>query len=118
MSDDLPKIGNVLYPVGDVAAARQFYGECLGLGVKFTDGDRFSALDGGSTTLALAGPVEDVTGGVVAASFKVADLNATVKAVIARGGEVVRPAERGPHEVRAVVRDPWRNTFVLYSSLR
>ena len=30
------------------------------------------------------------------------------------GGSVLRPAEQGPHEVRAVARDPWGNTVVVY----
>lgn len=111
------KIGNVLHPVADVAAAVAFYRDAFGLGVKFADGDRYAALDGGTTTLALAGPAEDVTGGVAAASFKVPDVAAALAAITEAGGSVVRPAERGPHEERAVVRDPWGNTVVVYAAL-
>ncbi|GAA1832842.1 hypothetical protein GCM10009836_08720 [Pseudonocardia ailaonensis] len=108
------KIGNVLHPVGDVAAAVRFYGEAFGLTPKFVDGDRYAALDAGGTTLALAGPEEDVTGGVAAASFKVPDVGAALDALTAAGGTVVRPAEQGPHEVRAVAKDPWGSTIVVY----
>ncbi|GAA5157121.1 hypothetical protein GCM10023321_34810 [Pseudonocardia eucalypti] len=108
------KIGNVLHPVADVTAAVAFYRDALGLPVKFADGDRYAALDGQTTTLALAGPAEDVTGGVAAASFKVPDVAAALAAITAAGGEVVRPPEQGPHEVRAVARDPWRNTIIVY----
>lgn len=108
------KIGNVMHPVGDVAAGVAFYRDALGLPVKFTDGDRYAALDGQTTTLALAGPAEDVTEGVAAASFKVADVAAALAAITEAGGEVVRPAKQGPHEVRAVARDPWRNTIIVY----
>ena len=110
------KIGNVLHPVDDVAAAVAFYRDAFGLGLKFADGDRYAALDAGGTTLALAGPAEDVTGGVVAASFKVPDLPAALRAITEAGGTVVRDAEQGPHEVRAVVRDPWGNTIVVYAA--
>jgi predicted enzyme related to lactoylglutathione lyase len=110
------KIGNVLHPVGDVAAAVRFYREAFGLGLKFADGDRFAALDAGGTTLALAGPEEDVTGGVAAASFKVADVPAALAAITEAGGSVLRPAEQGPHEVRAVAKDPWGNTVVVYAA--
>ncbi|GAA1956981.1 VOC family protein [Amycolatopsis minnesotensis] len=108
------KIGNVLHPVSDVESAVRFYATALGLTAKFVDGDRYAALDAGGTTLALAGPAEDVTGGVPAASFKVPDVAAALAALVAGGGSVVRQPERGPHEVRAVARDPWGNTIVVY----
>ena len=114
MSQDV-KIGNVLYPAKDVAAAVSFYGDGLGLPVKFQDGDRFAALDGGSTTFAIAGADEDVVGGAVAASFKVADVESAVKRLVEAGAAVQRPAEQGPHETRAVLRDPWGNSFVVYA---
>ena len=110
------RIGNVLHPVADVAAAVDFYAAAFGLPTRFVDGDRYAALDGNGTTLALAAPEEDITGGVPAASFKVADVAATLAALEQAGGTVVRPAETGPHEVRAVARDPWGNTLVVYGS--
>jgi predicted enzyme related to lactoylglutathione lyase len=109
-----PRIGNVLHPVPDVEAAVAFYGGVLGFGTKFVDGDRYAALDAGGVTLALAGPAEDVTSGVAAASVKVADVTATLDAIVGAGGTLVRAAEQGPHEVRAVARDPWGNTLVVY----
>lgn len=36
---------------------------------------------------------------------------------IAGGGTVLRGAEKGPHEERAVVRDPWGNPVAVYASL-
>jgi len=110
-------IGNVLHPVTDVAAAADYYGRVFGFVTKFQDGDRYAALDGGSVTLALAGPAEDVTGGRVAASIKVPDVLAAVEAVVRAGGSSVRPAEAGPHELRAVVLDPWENALVVYGPL-
>ncbi|AEA27274.1 Glyoxalase/bleomycin resistance protein/dioxygenase [Pseudonocardia dioxanivorans CB1190] len=108
------RIGNVLHPVPDVAAAVEFYGSVFGFATKFVDGGRYAALDAGGTTLALAAPEEDVTGGVPAASIKVADVAAALAALVEAGGTVVREAEQGPHEVRAVARDPWGNTVVVY----
>ncbi|ALG15162.1 VOC family protein [Kibdelosporangium phytohabitans] len=112
--NEAAKIGNVLHPVADVDAAVRFYSAAFGLAPKFVDGDRYAALDAGGTTLALAGPEEDVTGGVPAASFKVTDVAAALAAVVDSGGTAVREPERGPHEVRAVARDPWGNTVVIY----
>ena len=114
MSDDV-KLGNVLYPAADVAAAVKFYSEGLGLRVKFQDGDRFAALDGGSTTVAIAGAAEDVTAGRVAASFKVADVDVAVQRLVEAGAVLERSAEQGPHETRAVLADPWGNPFVVYA---
>ncbi|UOZ05499.1 VOC family protein [Amycolatopsis sp. WQ 127309] len=112
--NDKPQLRQVQHPVADVGAAVEFYAAAFGFAEKFTDGDRYAALDAGGITLALAGPAEDVTGGVPAASIKVPDVAAAVDAVVRAGGVVVRPAERGPHETRAVVRDPWGNALIVY----
>jgi predicted enzyme related to lactoylglutathione lyase len=112
----LPRISQVLHPVDDVPAAVDFYGKAFGFTVAFTDADRYAALDAGPIKLALAGRAEDVTGGEPGASIKVADVSATVDAVVKAGGSVVRGPERGPHEIRAVMRDPWGNPMVVYAS--
>ncbi|QYB07426.1 VOC family protein [Rhodococcus sp. USK10] len=111
-------VGNVLYPVDDVDSAVKFYESVLTLPTKFQDGSRFAALDGGKVTVAIAGPEEDVTGGRVAASFKVSDVVSAVDAAVAAGATVVRDPEDGPHETRAVVLDPWGNAVVLYAPLK
>lgn len=111
---DPARIGNVHHPVDDVGAAVAFYTDAFGLAALFTDGDRYAALDGGTTKLALAGPAEDLTGGVAAPSFKVADVAAALEAVTTAGGTVVRAPEAGPHETRAVARDPWGNVVIVY----
>jgi predicted enzyme related to lactoylglutathione lyase len=113
----MTRIGNALYPAKDVAAAVAFYRDGLGLSVKFQDGDRFAALDGGGTTFAIAGPEEDVTGGEPAVSFKVEDVPGTADKLTAAGATLVRGPEQGPHEIRAVLRDPAGNPFVIYASI-
>ncbi|MGW5385742.1 VOC family protein [Nocardia sp. NPDC003963] len=110
-------VGNVMYPVQDVDAAVEFYGAVFELGLKFQDGSRFAALDGGKVTIAIASEEEDITDGRVAASFKVGDVAAAVAAAVAAGGKVIRQPEDGPHETRAVVEDPWSNVVVLYAPL-
>ena len=101
MKSDRVKIGNVLHPVADVDTAVRFYTDIFGLATMFVDGDRYAALDAGSTTLALAGPTEDITGGVPAASFKVPNVASALAALVQDGGgSVVRELERGPHEER------------------
>ena len=108
------KLGNVHHPVGDVGAAVTFYADAFGLTELFTDGDRYAALDAGGTKLALAGPEEDLTDGVAAPSFKVGDVAAALERLHAAGGTVVREPEAGPHETRAVARDPGGNTLIVY----
>ncbi|HEY7483671.1 MAG TPA: VOC family protein [Streptosporangiaceae bacterium] len=111
----LSRIGNVLYGADDVAVAVAFYRDGLGLAVKFQDGERFAALDGGGTTFAIAAPEEQVVSGP-AVSFKVDDVAAMAERLTAAGAELVRGPEDGPHEIRAVLRDPAGNSFVVYAS--
>lgn len=106
------RLGNVLIPVADLDQAIAFYG----LPVKFRDGDRFAALDGGGVTVALAGPSEHVTEGI-APSYKVDDVARAVQEMSERGAVVLQQPEAGPHEIRAVLRDPSGNAFVLYCPL-
>ena len=115
MDNQDAQLKQVVQPVGDVAAATQFYRAAFGFAAKFTDGDRFAALDAGAVTLALAGPAEDITDGVAAPAVKVADVAAALRQVAAAGGTVVREPQQGPHEVRAVVQDPWGNLVVVYA---
>lgn len=108
------RVRQVVYPVSDIAEGVAFYRAAFGFPEKFVDGDRYAALDGGDVAWALAAPAEDVAG-IAAAAVKVVDVESTLDQVVAAGGEVVRASERGPHEVRAVVRDPWGNAVIVYS---
>ncbi|GAA3444990.1 VOC family protein [Planomonospora venezuelensis] len=114
----MSKLGNVLVPVDDLEAAIAFYSGALGLAVRFRDGDRFAALDGGGATVALVSAAEQVAGAATAPSYKVGDVALAVRELAGAGAEVVREPETGPHEIRAVLRDPSGNAFVLYSSRR
>ncbi|GAA3133856.1 hypothetical protein GCM10010485_85060 [Streptosporangium carneum] len=113
----MSKLGNVLIPVDDMEGAIAFYSGALGLAVRFRDGDRFAALDGGGVTVALVGALERVAGDVTAPSYKVGDVALAVRELVEAGAKVVGEPETGPHEVRAVLRDPSGNVFVLYSPL-
>ena len=124
MTEHTAKLGNVLIPVADLDEALAFYSDALGLPVKFRDGDRFAALDGGGTTVALVAATaegveggEQVAGAVTAPSYKVADVGRAVQDLEKAGATVVRPPEAGPHEIRAVLRDPSGNLFIVYGGL-
>nr|BFE87579.1 hypothetical protein GCM10020093_101800 [Planobispora longispora] len=68
--------------------------------------------------MALVTAAEQVAGAATAPSYKVDDVTRAVKELTGAGAEVVREAEAGPHETRAVLRDPSGNVFVLYSPLQ
>ena len=113
---DRSRIGSVLYHVGDLDAAVAFYRDTLGLPLTFTDPGRYAALDGGGVTFALVTGEEDVTSGEPAVAVKVDDVAAAVARVTAAGATLLRSPETGPHEIRAVVRDPAGNAVVLYAA--
>ncbi|WP_394296823.1 VOC family protein [Nocardiopsis halophila] len=109
------RVRGVVYPARDLRASLAFYRDVLGLPVRFADGGRYAALgDGASATLALASDGE-AAADVPAASVRVGDVAAAVRTAAARGARVLRPAEAGPHEVRAVVADPDGHPVVLYT---
>jgi predicted enzyme related to lactoylglutathione lyase len=43
----------------------------------------------------------------------VPDVHAAVERAVASGAVVLRAPETGPHEIRAVVTDPWGNPIVF-----
>lgn len=112
-----PQLRNIVWPVPDVSVALAFYRDVVGLPVKFVDGDRYAALDAGGITLALASAAEDLTDGVPAFSLRVDDLAEAVAELTAAGATVVTPPTAGPHELRAVLRDPAGQLFIAYSAL-
>lgn len=109
------RLGTVLHPTDDLGTLVAFYRDGLGLPLRFRDGDRFAAFDGGGVTFALTSGAEDVTAGSPAVSFRVTDVAATVDRLRAAGAEVVSPPTEGPHETRAVLRDPAGHAFVVYA---
>jgi len=113
--DPETRLTQVLHQVGDVQGAIDFYSAAFGWGVRFADGDRYAAIDAGAgVVLALAGPKEEVTGGPSAVCVRVSEVGAAVQNFIDAGGLVVRAVERGGHETRAVVLDPWNKMVVIY----
>ena len=54
------KVSMLLYPVDDIDTALPLFVDGLGLNVKFRDGDRYCALDGGPLTIALVAGDEQI----------------------------------------------------------
>ena len=112
----------IILSTDDLDESIRFYGETLGMAVKFRDGAHFAALDGGPVTLALATEVDHPIPGQVVVGIKTADVDAAAKAIEASGGGIVRgpysTALKGQaHERRAVVYDNKGNGLVFYSPL-
>jgi predicted enzyme related to lactoylglutathione lyase len=110
------QLRQIVHPVDDIQAAVAIYSAAFGLPIRFVDGDRYAALDGGPATLALAADTENITN-IAAAAFKVDDVDAFVERLIAAGGQVIEPPADGPHERRVVVSDPWGNRVIAYAAL-
>ena len=95
----------IILSTDDLDESIRFYSETLGMSLKFRDGARFAALDGGPVTIALATAVDHPMPGQVVVGIKTANVDATAKAVEASGGGIVKSPYDDAHERRAVVYD-------------
>lgn len=110
------KLGSVIVPSTDLDALTSFYVDRLGLALRFRDGDRYAAVTDGTVTLGLATPAEQPEPGRVVVSIEVTGLDELLSGWADDGLEVGEPVV-GPHERRAVVRDPSGNAVVVYEKL-
>lgn len=107
----------IILSTDDLDESIRFYGETLGMPLKFRDGTHFAALDGGPITLALATEVDHPIPGRVVVGIKTTDVDAAAKAIEASGGGIARGPYNDAHERRAVVYDNKGNGLVFYSPL-
>ena len=107
----------VILSTDDLDESIAFYGETLGMPLKFRDGAHFAALDGGRVTLALATEVDHPIPGQVVVGIKTDDVDAAAKAVEESGGGIVKGPYDDAHERRAVVYDNKGNGIVFYTPL-
>jgi len=94
-----------------------FYTETLDMPLKFRDGDRYAAIDGGSVTIALATGVDHPQPGKIVVGIKTDDVDGAAKAIEGGGGVIVKPPYNDAHERRAFVHDNMGNGLVFYSPL-
>jgi predicted enzyme related to lactoylglutathione lyase len=94
----------LLYPVDEIDEGLEFFHKRMGLPIKFRDGQRFCALDAGSLTLGLVAHEERIVE-QPALVFRVEDIAGCVDRLVAAGATVLQPIIKGPHEMRAVLRD-------------
>jgi lactoylglutathione lyase len=115
MSDYQVKL--IILSTDDLDDSIKFYGDTLGMALKFRDGAHFAALDGGPVTLALATEVDHPIPGQVVVGIKTDDVDAAARAIEANGGGIVRGPYDDAHERRAVVYDNKGNGIVFYKPL-
>jgi predicted enzyme related to lactoylglutathione lyase len=124
MSDGKPEVGSVGWidlTVDDAPAVRDFYAAVVGWkpeGVPMGDYEDFSMTDAQGTPRAGVCHRRGVNAGLPAAwlaYFVVADLDASLAEVGARGGEVLAPP-RGEGGRFAIVRDPAGAVCALYQA--
>ena len=122
--DRLSAIGQIALAVSDVAKAKRFYGEVLGLQLLFDAGANLSFYAAGDVRIMLTTP----QGSGEAAKnsilyFKTLSVDATYAAVVGRGATAERPpqltAKMPDHELwMAFVRDPDGNLVGLMEERR
>ena len=120
MVEDRPKwrTGKICYieiPAVDVARSAEFYRQAFGWRIR-TRGDGATAFDdtpGGVSGIFAVGPPPAAEPGLVI-YIMVADARATLAAVQAAGGEVVRPIDPNGVEVFAWFKDPSGNVLGVY----
>lgn len=115
MSDH--EVRMIILSTDDLDESIRFYGDTLGMALKFRDGAHFAALDGGAVTLALATAIDHPIPGQVVVGIKTADVDAAARAIEASGGGIVKGPYDDAHERRAVVYDNKGNGLVFYSPL-
>jgi predicted enzyme related to lactoylglutathione lyase len=108
---------SLFYPVSDLPLALALFRDRLGMSLRFRDGARYAALDAGGVSLALLAGTERIVDRA-ALGLRVPDLHAAVKTLVAAGAQIVSAPEPGPHEWRAVLREPGGNPLVLSQRLQ
>jgi predicted enzyme related to lactoylglutathione lyase len=107
----------IILSTDDIEGSIAFYTQTLGLPLKFRDGDRYAAIDGGSVTVALATDIDHPLPGHIVVGIKTDDVDAAAMAIEAGGGTIIKAPCNDAHERRAVVRDNKGNALVFYSPL-
>ena len=108
------KICYVEIPVADVARSAEFYRAVFGWQIR-TRGDGATAFDDGvevSGAFVRGRPPMREVGLLI--YVMVADAEATLKKVVASGGEIVEPVHPGAPEIVARFRDPAGNVMGVY----
>jgi predicted enzyme related to lactoylglutathione lyase len=115
----LKKVAFTMYPVSDVARARRFYEEALGLkvGLNGNQGDKwwieYDLPGGGCLALAnFTGKADAGSGGTIA--FEVEDLDALISDLTAKGAQFAGAIVQGPRCRMITCLDSEGNAIILH----
>jgi len=108
----------VVLSTDDLDESISFYTETLGFPLKFRDGNRFAALDGGTITLALATSLDHPIYGQVVVGIGTDDVDTAAATIDKSGGGIAKEPYDGAHERRAVLYDNKGNGLVFFSPLQ
>jgi predicted enzyme related to lactoylglutathione lyase len=108
-------VKHVLIPVKNIDSSVEFYIKNFGFALKFKDGRRYAALNGGSITLALVSSEENLTGDKIAFSVAVEEAQQFVEDARGKGIDIIQEVTQGPHEQRAVLSDLDGHPIVVFS---
>jgi predicted enzyme related to lactoylglutathione lyase len=111
------KICYIEMPATDIARSAEFYGKTFGWNIR-KRGDGSTAFDDGvgevSGTWVKGRPAAASPGFMI--YIMVSDMGASVREVVANGGEIVQPVGADAPEITARFRDPGGNVVGLYQN--
>ncbi len=115
MTAKAKRLQNVYLVARDVAAQSAFYGEVLGLPLKFRDGDRWTQYDAGGCgfSLSCAEEARPAESGAVLV-FEVDDFEGVEESVTRAGGRVESTRDMGSHGAVLSLRDPEGNIVQMF----
>ncbi|TFD62173.1 VOC family protein [Cryobacterium suzukii] len=87
-----------------ISKTRFLFAEVFGFHLRFQDGERIALLKNGEVSVALSAGEEDIAV-AVAIPIVVIDLAQALDRALSAGAELVSSPKRGPHGLRAVVKD-------------
>jgi predicted enzyme related to lactoylglutathione lyase len=118
MGEPVGRLRHVYLSTKDPEALAAFYGDALGLEVRFADPERWVQFRLDGTAFAVAGPAEAPAGapGLTVPVFEVEDLDAWPSRLAAAGAEVdPEIRDMGGHGRVLTARDPEGNVFQLFA---
>jgi predicted enzyme related to lactoylglutathione lyase len=111
----IKSLQNVYVVAEDMERMASFYGDALGLELKFRDGERWTQFRLGAGNFSLASPAEAGAGTTGAVPvFEVEDLDHAAARVAEGGGTVSERRDMGAHGLSARCTDPAGNRFQLF----
>jgi hypothetical protein len=106
------KLNALLLPVATLESTVSLLQDVLGLTLKFRDADRYAAFVSTPLSLTLASDAERIIDKPALVIQVERDIELVVDRLTAAGILVVRPIEKGPHELRTVL-EPLNSAFQL-----